>query len=494
MVEYTLREEEPDWVNKAYTYEDEDHIHAVTSLVVTDENDNQTTNTYRYGVNGNMTCRIEGGETFLQAYNAENRMSGVLLVTGDCDTLGDTIKAWQFTYDGDGTKVKQEYTDSNGTLTTYYYAGGSYEVQTNGTTETVRQYYTLAGVSAGMRESSTFYYFLTDHLGSVVGVTDSSGTMVSETRYLPFGEIRTDVGTVSQTDYGYTFQKNDSGMGLMDYKARYFSTLLGRFTQPDTIIPGAGNPQAFNRYAYTTNNPINFTDPSGHAQVCVDGDVGGGCGSESTAATYIGAINAWFDNVTVGFQGKWISQQSKTLLHGLLAAASLHGGTDEFSKDVGNFSITPTTNPKMPGMVIPIKSPIMILNRDTFSVGTVLHETGHVFDFNGTKNKSDSFVSFFSPGVSCKSALLGCLNQFPPNNDNSNRLYAIVNTLVSVDPNYGYNPNSYGTTKYGAASTIDDWADTYEVMGLDLVGIERDEEQMNLWLQREMLVQMFLNR
>ena len=165
VVEYTLPEEEPDWVNKAFTYEDEDHIHAplaslggaktatVTSLVVTDENDNQTTNTYRYDANGNMTCRIEGGETFLQAYNAENRMSGVLLVTGDCDTLGDTLKAWEFTYDGDGVKVKQEYTDSSGTLTTFYYAGGAYEVQTDGTTETVRQYYAVAGVRCRIARS-----------------------------------------------------------------------------------------------------------------------------------------------------------------------------------------------------------------------------------------------------------------------------------------------------------------------------------------------------
>jgi len=174
----------------------------------------------------------------------------------------------------DGIKVKQEYTDSNGTLTTYYYAGGSYELQTDGSAETVRQYYALAGVTAGMREGTTFYFFLTDHLGSVVGITDSTGTMVSTTRYSPFGEIRTDVGTVSQTDYGYTFQRNVSGIGLLDYKARYYSTLLGRFIQPDSIIPGAGNPQAFNRYAYSNNNPINFIDPTGHmAQV----DDGGSC-------------------------------------------------------------------------------------------------------------------------------------------------------------------------------------------------------------------------
>jgi RHS repeat-associated protein len=186
-----------------------------------------------------------------------------------------------------GTKVKQVYTDNTGSLTTYYYAGGSFEVQTDGSTETVRQYYAIAGVTAGMREGSTFSYFLTDHLvavaahpsclcerWSVVGVTDSTGTLTSETRYLPFGEIYTDVGTISQTDYGFTFQKNLPDMGLMDYKARAFDPLLGRFIQPDTIIPGAGNPQAYNRYSYTTNNPVKYIDPSGHmAQV----DDGGSC-------------------------------------------------------------------------------------------------------------------------------------------------------------------------------------------------------------------------
>ncbi len=52
--------------------------------------------------------------------------------------------------------------------------------------------------------------------------------------------------------------------GLMDYHARFYSPTLGRFTQPDTIIPNAGNPQSWNRFSYVINNPINRIDPSGH--------------------------------------------------------------------------------------------------------------------------------------------------------------------------------------------------------------------------------------
>jgi len=39
--------------------------------------------------------------------------------------------------------------------------------------------------------------------------------------------------------------------------------------QPDTIIPDQTNPQAFNRFAYVLNNPVRYTDPSGH--LCVEG-------------------------------------------------------------------------------------------------------------------------------------------------------------------------------------------------------------------------------
>jgi hypothetical protein len=32
----------------------------------------------------------------------------------------------------------------------------------------------------------------------------------------------------------------------------------------DTIVPSPGNPQSLNRYAYTLNNPVKYTDPTGH--------------------------------------------------------------------------------------------------------------------------------------------------------------------------------------------------------------------------------------
>ncbi len=33
-------------------------------------------------------------------------------------------------------------------------------------------------------------------------------------------------------------------------------------------MPDFAEPQALNRYAYALNNPVNLTDPSGHAPIC----------------------------------------------------------------------------------------------------------------------------------------------------------------------------------------------------------------------------------
>ena len=107
-------------------------------------------------------------------------------------------------------------------------------------------------------------YFLTDHLGSTLAVLDDSGEVLSEQRYMPFGQVRTDVGTIAETDFGFTFQRALPETGLMDYQARFFAPRIGSFIQPDTIIPGLDDPQNWNRYSYVRNSPIVHSDPTGH--------------------------------------------------------------------------------------------------------------------------------------------------------------------------------------------------------------------------------------
>ncbi len=125
-----------------------------------------------------------------------------------------------------------------------------------------------------MRDATGFKYFLSDHLGSVSVVLSATGTVLEQQRYLPFGQARVmpPYASVTSTDFTYTGQRNLPGTGLMDYKARFYSPTLGRFIQPDSIIPGAANPQSWNRFSYVTNNPTRYNDPTGHMRD--DGYVG----------------------------------------------------------------------------------------------------------------------------------------------------------------------------------------------------------------------------
>ena len=118
-----------------------------------------------------------------------------------------------------------------------------------------------------MRQADEVYYLHGDHLGSTSLTTDNAGVVVSEVRYHPYGLERWTAGE-SPTDFGFTSQRNEKSFGLLDYKARYYSPVLGRFVSPDTIVPEPTSSGGFNRYRYVRNNPLKYTDPSGHF-ICV---------------------------------------------------------------------------------------------------------------------------------------------------------------------------------------------------------------------------------
>jgi RHS repeat-associated protein len=142
------------------------------------------------------------------------------------------------------------------------YVGGIYEVDktSGGSVTGTKTYYPAAGA---MRVGSTLYYVLGDHLGSASVVTNSTGTIVGEDRFYPFGETRFTTGTMF-TDKLFTGQREITGLGIYHYQARFYSPKLGRFLSADTIVPGYANPQSFNRYSYVINNPLRYTDPTGH--------------------------------------------------------------------------------------------------------------------------------------------------------------------------------------------------------------------------------------
>ena len=103
-------------------------------------------------------------------------------------------------------------------------------------------------------------WHLTDHLGTVKDLVDSSGTVVNHFVYDSYGNL------VSQTDetvvsrYLFTGREWDSEIGLYYYRARYYDATVGRFISQDPIGFEA---EDSNLYRYVVNNPVDTVDPLG---------------------------------------------------------------------------------------------------------------------------------------------------------------------------------------------------------------------------------------
>ena len=234
----------------------------------------------------NLTSNRVAGTTTPGALNltAPNRPGGT----------GSTAVEETYTYDAGDSRV----TRTHDGITTRYF--GSYEEDSDGTK---RWLYSFGGSVVAQREKKmgqsgdgTVVYLHGDHLGSVSVVTDASKAIVSRTEYDPWGKPRTSSTGAKPTTLDFTGQRKD-GTGLLYYGARYYDPQLGRFLRADTVRDGV------NPYAYVHNNPLNFTDPTGHMSV-----------EETAQAVAAGAAEA-ANHVTSQGNEHYTSEQLQEILN-----------------------------------------------------------------------------------------------------------------------------------------------------------------------------------
>ena len=241
---------------------------------------------------GNLT-QDWAGRNF--KYDGDNRMVDFRV------TAGGMLKNVKYHYDGEGRRIKKEVV--GGRTTTYVY---------NILGQLVAEY--TGRVPAALR------YLTPDHLGSTRVVTShgiggAAAVVLSRHDYLPFGEEIGDGlgGRTTALKYSadgmtgptrkFTGKERDAESRLDYFNARYFSGAGGRFTSADAPLLDqfASNPQSWNLYVYSRNNPLRFIDPTGRTCVAnADGtysDVEGPGGTCEDALR--GDVEEHFENPSV---------------------------------------------------------------------------------------------------------------------------------------------------------------------------------------------------
>jgi len=210
-----------------------------------------TKTTYTYDKDGNMITR--NGTACQFYYN-------------DLDQLTKVVKSGQTVetnvYDGFGRRISRTV---GSVTTTYAYIGDEvlYEQNSTGGTVTGKVLHIYGdGQEVAEVVNGVTYYPVQNYVGSIVAVRTGSGATSFSANYYPWGRI-------SVTKFGsetlkFTEMPYDSVTGLYFFGTRFYDPTIGRFIQPDSSAGVLSDPLSLNAYAYAGNNPVTFSDPTGH--------------------------------------------------------------------------------------------------------------------------------------------------------------------------------------------------------------------------------------
>ena len=202
-----------------------------------------------YDFNGNLTS--DGVNTY--SWDARNQLASI---------SGSGLSA-SFSYDSFGRRKARTV---NGATTEYVFDGASVVQEKSGGTPSANLLMGGLDQTFMRTDASGTRHFLTDGLGSTLGLGDASGAISTQYTYEPFGKT-TSSGSASSNASQYTGRDNDS-TGLLYYRSRYYSPTLQRFISEDSVGFSGGDA---NLYAYVFNSPTNYTDSSGQAiDVAID--------------------------------------------------------------------------------------------------------------------------------------------------------------------------------------------------------------------------------
>jgi RHS repeat-associated protein len=233
-----------------------DHLNRLMSLSTS--GDPAASATYGYDSNGNLTSTTQGSQQTTYEYDCRDQLRRVL-------SGGQEIASYDYDFERHRLSKKVGASELR-----YVYAG---DHVINEYTETVlKNRYDLGAnemVRAELGDGEGTRRYFSDGLGSITALGQQDGPSTSSLtatyEYDAWGNYLSTSGG-SFNSIGYTGQRVDGETGLMPLGngERYYSPFTGSFLQQDSLTGMAMMAQSMNRYAYAMNNPLRFSDPSGH--------------------------------------------------------------------------------------------------------------------------------------------------------------------------------------------------------------------------------------
>ena len=186
-----------------------------------------------------------------------------------------------FCYDELGRPFSVSYSKNGGSsYTTYFYA-------TNAQGDVEGLFRVTLDDTTGKYKQTWYGRYTYDAWGNVT-VTNASGGNASATSLIVRNPLR------------YRGHYYDTETGLYYVSSRYYDPEIGRFINADSQLNQKDGILGYNMFAYCHNNPIMYSDPTGHSIIlaciiigAVIGAVAGGCAGAYVSKKQTGRVNGW---------------------------------------------------------------------------------------------------------------------------------------------------------------------------------------------------------
>jgi RHS repeat-associated protein len=240
--------------------------HAVSAQQVAGPGHNLSTS-YGYNAAGDTTSvsNSAGGQTL--SWNDAGKLASVT-------TTGLGAGTTSYVYDANGNLLLRKGPSG----TTLFLPDE--EITQSGSTTVGTRYYSIGGVTVASMSNGTVNYLSGDTQGTATIAVDGSSLTPAYRYYDPFGNPVGPAPSAWLGVRGFVGGDTDTATGLTNLGAREYAPATQSFLSPDALI-NPDNPQDLNAYAYASDSPAAFSDPSGMYLVGYGSGCDTNCGGSS---------------------------------------------------------------------------------------------------------------------------------------------------------------------------------------------------------------------